>query len=100
MSAKKIMSVCLALALALAAAPAFAAGQVVMDEWNQPVDTSGAKGGAYSGQAELAGSLAPSAHGGSVSKNFDSDEGWVNQNAQGPGGGSSDSNFDKAGDWK
>jgi hypothetical protein len=32
MSAKKIMSVCLALALALAAAPAFAAGQVVMDE--------------------------------------------------------------------
>ena len=100
MSTKKILSLGLALALALAAAPVLAAGPVVMDEWNQPVDQSGAKGAAYSGQAELRGELAPSAHGGSVAKNFDTDKGWTNVNAQGPGGGSSDSNFDKDGDWK
>jgi hypothetical protein len=100
MSTKKIMSLCLALAMALSAAPVLAAGPVVMDEWNQAVDQSGAKGGVYSGQAEIAGSLAPSAHGGSVAKNFDSNDGWTNKNAQGPTGGSSDANFDRDSDWK
>lgn len=100
MSTKKIMSLCLALALALSAAPVLAAGTQVMDEWNEPIDQSGAKGGAYTGQAELAGSQSPSAHGGSVTKNFESNEGWTNVNAQGPGSGRSMSNFDKAEDWK
>lgn len=100
MSTKKIMSLCLALALALTAAPVLAAGPVMMDEWNQPVDQSGAKGGAYPGQAELAGSLAPSAHGGSVAKNFDSNKGWTNKNPRCGAGGSSDANFNKDSDWK
>lgn len=99
MNAKKIMSVCLALALALAAAPAFATSQV-MDEWNQEVDTSGAKGSAVSdGPAALAGSLS-SGHGGSVAAQFDGDKGWTNKNPLCGAGGSSDSNFNKASDWK
>ncbi len=99
MSTKKIMSLCLALALALSAAPVFAAGPVVMDEWNQTVDQSGAKGGAYSGQAELAGSLS-SGHGGSVAAQFDGDKGWTNKNPLCGAGGSSDANFNKDSDWK
>jgi hypothetical protein len=99
MSTKKIMSLCLALALALAAAPVFAADQSVMNEWNQPVDQSGAKGAAYTGQAELRGAQGPGG-GGNFEGNFETDEGWTNRNAQGPGGGSNDNNFDKSSDWK
>jgi hypothetical protein len=98
MSIKKIVSLGLALAMALAATPALAAGQVVMDEWDQPVNTSDAKGGAFSGQAELAGMQGPG--GGNYDGNFDNTKGWTNKNAQGPGGGSADANFDKDSDWK
>ena len=99
MSTKKIMSLCLALALALTAAPVLAAGPVMMDEWNQPVDQSGAKGGAYAGQAELKGSLAPGG-GGNFAGNFEKNEGWTNVNPQTTAGGSSDANFNKDSDWK
>lgn len=100
MKAKKILSLCLALAMVIAAVPAFAASQTMMDEWNQPVDTSGAKGGPISdGPAALKGSLAPG-HGGSVAAQFDNNDGWTNENAQGPTGGSSDNNFYKDSDWK
>jgi len=99
MNAKKIMSLGLALALALAVTPALAASQVEMDEWNQPVDTSGAKGGGYYGPAGLKGTQGPGG-GWDLDGNFGKNEGWVNKNAQGPGGGHSDANFNKESDWK
>ncbi|KMY67063.1 hypothetical protein AAU61_14095 [Desulfocarbo indianensis] len=101
MTAKKMMSVVLALALALAlsAAPVFAAGQEVMDEWNCPMDQSGAKGGAPTGQAELKGSLAPGG-GSNMKGNFSDDKNW-NPNPQvTSGGGNFDGNFGKNADWK
>jgi hypothetical protein len=96
---RKITSLGLALALVLAAAPVMAAGQVVMDEWNQPVEVEGAKGAVYAGPAALKGALAPGC-GGNFAGNFEENEGWSNRNAQGPGGGHSDANFDKDSDWK
>ncbi len=108
MSNKKFLSLCLVPALAIAAAavlasgPVFAAGPATMNGSNQKSDQSGAKGGGFSGWGDMRGEQAPSAHGGSVAANFDSEKGWGrgNINAQGPGGGSSDSNFEKNSDWK
>ncbi len=99
MNTKKIVSLGLALALALAATPALAAGQVVTDEWNQTVDQSGAKGSAYYGPAALKGTQGPGG-GDDFAGNFGKNEGWVNKNAQGPGGGDSADNFNKETDWK
>jgi len=100
MKAKKLVSLGLALALALAAAPVMAAGQQAMDEWNQQMDASGAKGGmVVDGPAALKGSLAPG-HGGSVAAQFDNDKDWVNKNPQTTAGGDSDANFNKDSDWK
>ncbi len=100
MKAKKILSLCLALTMALAAVPALAAmDQPIMDEWNCPVDQSGAKGVLPQQQAQLKGAVAPG-RGSDFAGNFGNSPAW-NRTVQGPGcGGNFEDNFERASDWK
>ncbi len=70
------------LALALLAAPAFAADVPAFDEWNQPIMTQGAKGGATQATTPAnfqIGVPASSTAGGDVAAQLKGSEHWVVQ---------------------